>query len=364
MLSNEESRKALFKKLFQDNKLAEYHLKRKIFEKLADSQLCGCNSFIDITIIKEQSLGTITCKLKVVKKGERTKSIFKIHLNHQFDSTLKIQEFLFSTFCSNIEIEKEIYRYIAIIAMEAGYTSLHPSDIVYEINDEFDFSKPDINDLFPFLAYLRHMDSIEELTKQENKDDILKFLQLVPIVKFNLNNLISYESVIDIREIILKTNNELSEVQKNYLIKMARKLFCILNRCEEHRYRFKGQCVLLSQVVFFLATEKLNIPKENNTILDGLMDGMGAHTVALIKGRYVDSTSDQFQIDGHVLNPYEDNSLYFNYSQCSPSDYDPSMIEQYIKLFRMRFKNVSIEEFLRSEDESLYNKSIGVQVFS
>lgn len=318
--TSEFSRSALFYKLFQNNKLAEYHFERKVFAALSSRGLIQYgSSYFKFIFTKEPSAGIITCQLKVIKEGERKKNIFSVYLNHLSDNTLQIQTFSFSSHCCNLEIEKDVYRYIAIIASEAGYSYIEPSSIVYELKDDFDFSKPDIGDLFPCLGNLRSMSSedIQKIDSEASEDDFGKFLELAHIEEFNLFNLISYEKTVAISDIILRTNQNLSEIQKNYLIKMARTLYCDYNSCEDNRDTFRKECVLLSQIVFFLATDKLNIPVTNINILDGCMEGMGAHIVTEINGRIVDATSDQFQPDGRGLNPYDDNSFYFNYSMVS-----------------------------------------------
>lgn len=359
----------IFDNLFQDNKIAEYHLKRSIHEELTNNGLLNRQTYSDIIITKDQSKGLITCELKVIKNEIRIKDIFNIYLSHQSNSILEIDNFLFSSYCRNCEIEEHIYRYIAIVAKEAGYIYLRPSSIIYESNGKFDFSIPDIGDLFGFLKILKESSpkDIEFFKKNaESYEGLDKMLNLLvaPPIDFPLHNLITFGEVISISDIISKTNRKLSEIQKNYLIKMARKLYCQCNQCDEISSTFHGKCVLLSNIVYFLAIEKLHIPDTNNIILDGCMYNKGAHTVAVICGRQVDATADQFMYDGQTLNPYEDNSLNFMYYSCSLGEYEPAMISKYIELFNQNFNKLSIEEFLCNEDNDLYKKSLEIQIFS
>ncbi len=366
-LSSPLPRSAAFANLFQEHKPAEYHFERFVYAALCSSGLIKKGvSHSQLIFIKESSAGNITCQLKVNKQGEREKNIFRVSLNHVSDDTLQLQSFSLSTYCCNLNIEKEVYRYLAIIASEAGYSYLEPSGIVYESKDDFDFSTPDIGDLFPFLGHLRRLlsEKIQEMDSEADGDDLRKLLELVHPVEFNLFNLISYEQTVAVPDLIIRTNRDLSEIQKNYLIKMARTLYCGLHTRPDHRTTVRGQCVLLSQIVFFLAADKLNIPVPNLTILDGCMKGMGAHTVAAINGRIVDATSDQFHDGGRWLNVYEDNSIYFDYSKCSPSEYNEEYIQPYIELFRSQYKEISVEDFLRSTDKYLFKRSSEAQVWS
>jgi hypothetical protein len=341
-LSNPLPRSAEFSNLFQDHKPGEYHFGRFVYAAVCSRGLIKKGvSHAHHIFIKEPSAGIITCQLQVNKRGERKKNIFSVSLNHVSDDTLQIQSFSFSTYCCNLEIEKEVYRYLAIIASEAGYSYMEPSDIIYESKDDFDFSTPDIGD-----------------------EGFRKLLELMHPVEFNLLEVISYEETVAIPDLIIRTNRNLSEIQKNYLIQMARILYCDLHSRPDNRVTFKGQCVLLSHLVFFLAEDKLNIPVTNLTILDGSMKGMGAHTVAAINGRIVDATSDQFHDSGQWLNLYEDNSFYFDYSQWSPSEYNQQFIQPYIELFRNQYKEIPVEDLLRSKNKILYKLSSKAQVWS
>ncbi len=243
---------------------------------------------------------------------------------------------------------------------------------MYTSNDEFDFSESKIVDVFSILSKLKKLglEDMESFKKEvecnqvENKFNSIFNLFKETSIDFNLHNLISFEDIIDVDTIILKTNRKLTEMDKNYLIKMARKLYCQYKHYPDTSCIFSKRCVLLSNIVHFLASEKLLIPDADNTILDGCMDKKGAHTVSIILGRQVDATADQFVYDDHTLDPYEDNSLYFNYFSSKPNKYQPEMISQYISLFNKTFKKLSVEEFLSTEDNNLYKRSLEVQILS